>query len=195
MKKFVVGIDEVGRGALAGPLAVGAVMATQSALRKFSAIKESKQLSPKKREEWSEKILASCGDNLKCAIAYIPAADIDAHGMAAALKKAVADSLVLVGADPDECKVLLDGALKAPSKFTQESIIKGDEKKSIIAMASVIAKVARDRDMVALHAKYPEWGFDSHKGYGTEVHCVNIKSKGLSALHRVSFCSGIIRDK
>lgn len=191
MKKYVVGVDEVGRGALAGPLGMGVVMTTPQALRKFSAIKESKQLSGKKREEWEEKILAACGINFKCAVAYISAKEIDEHGMAAALKKAVADGLVLVGANPDECKVLLDGTLKAPSQFEQESIIKGDEKKTVIAVASVIAKVARDRLMVDMHEKYPHWNFHIHKGYGTRVHYEKLNEHGLSFEHRASFTKNV----
>jgi len=83
---------------------------------------------------------------------------------------------------------LLDGGLHAPKEYTnQETIIKGDEKEMIISMASVAAKVVRDREMVEMAQKYPEYGLEKHKGYGTKAHYENIRKNGISPIHRVTF--------
>lgn len=190
--KYIIGIDEVGRGPLAGPVAVGVVCATTQLLEAFIAIKESKQLSEKKRESWSEKILAACGDNLSCAVCYVSAEEIDAIGIAPAIKKALEEGLTQLAVPPTECRVLLDGGLHAPAEYIdQETIVGGDGKEVVIAMASVIAKVSRDRLMVELSATYPEYDFAKHKGYGTKAHMDAIRTHGLSKEHRRSFCKNI----
>lgn len=190
--KYIIGIDEVGRGPLAGPVAIGAILATPQALLAFTLIKESKQLSEKKRELWNAKILAACGTELKSAVAYVSAAEIDAIGIAPAIRKAIEEGLRELAADPRECRVLLDGGLRAPEVYMdQETIIGGDAKETIIAMASVVAKVSRDQLMVELSADYPEYDFAKHKGYGTKAHMEAIRSHGLSAEHRRSFCKNI----
>ena len=91
--------------------------------------------------------------------------------------------------DPSVCEVRLDGGLKAPIAYKRQvTIIKGDEKESVIAMASIVAKVTRDRLMVRLDKKYPEYGLAKHKGYGTKTHMTVIRRRGLSEIHRRSFC-------
>lgn len=192
--KYIIGIDEVGRGPLAGPVAIGAILATPHALLAFAAIKESKQLSEKKREFWNAQILEACSEELKSAVAYVSAAEIDAIGIAPAIRKAIDEGLCQLGADPRECRVLLDGGLRAGEEYgDQETIIGGDAKETIIAMASVVAKVSRDRLMVSLSETYPEYGFAKHKGYGTKAHMEAIKAHGLSKEHRRSFCKNISR--
>lgn len=194
--KYYIGIDEVGRGPLAGPVAVGAVLATNEVLAQFSEIKESKQLSEKKREIWNTRILDAVSDDLRTNVAFVSAARIDEIGIAPAIKEALTHAIGELAANPNECRVLLDGGLYAPEEYTnQETIIKGDANEVVIAMASVIAKVARDRHMLTLDPKYPGYGFAKHKGYGTAAHCVAIKERGLSAEHRKTFCSKIIGAK
>lgn len=191
-RKYIIGIDEVGRGPLAGPVAVGVICATPQLLRDFVDIKESKQLSEKKRELWNEKILGACGAELKCAVCFVSAEEIDAMGIAPAIKKALADGLAQLAVDPAECRVLLDGGLHAPAVYIdQETIIGGDGKETVIAMASVVAKVSRDRLMVELAASYPEYDLAKHKGYGTKAHMDAIRTHGLSKEHRRSFCKNI----
>lgn len=190
--KYIIGIDEVGRGPLAGPVAVGALMITPELLKTFVEIKESKQLSEKKREGWNTKILALTGDELRSAVAYVSATDIDTLGITVAISRAIAESLHALGADPKECRVLLDGGLRAPAVFIeQETIIHGDANETVIAMASVVAKVSRDHHMVKLHDTYPEYNFAKHKGYGTKAHMDAIQQYGLSKEHRKTFCKNI----
>ena len=197
MKKlrFVIGIDEVGRGPLAGPVAVGAVAVTPRLLRRFRAIKESKQLSPQKREAWAKEILLIAReekDELRTAVTMVSAKEIDRNGIVPAIKKALAVSLKKLDINPDDCEVLLDGGLVAPPEYKrQQTIIRGDAKKTVIAMASVIAKVKRDAYMVQLDKKYPQYGFAQHKGYGTKAHYVAIKKHGISNMHRKSFLSSL----
>ncbi|HXK37748.1 MAG TPA: ribonuclease HII [Candidatus Paceibacterota bacterium] len=190
--KYIIGIDEVGRGPLAGPVAVGAILATPDMLQAFTEIKESKQLSEKKRELWNDKILAARGEGLRSVVCFVPAEEIDVIGIAPAIKKALKEGLVQLAVDPTECRVLLDGGLYAPEEYiNQETIIGGDGKETIIAMASVVAKVARDRLMVQLAESYPEYDFAKHKGYGTKAHMDAIRTHGLSKEHRRSFCKNI----
>lgn len=190
--KYIVGIDEVGRGPLAGPVAVGVVVATKQALRKFRAIKESKQLTRAQREAWFARIIEAQSFDLRFAVAFVSAGVIDKKGIAPAIRTALARALKQTGVHPDECEIRLDGGLHAPAEFVrQQTIIKGDEKETTIAMASVIAKVLRDRRMYALAKKYPQYGFERHVGYGTAAHIAAIKKNGLLPEHRKSFCRNI----
>lgn len=200
--KYIIGIDEVGRGPLAGPMMVGAV-AISGDLDFLEGIKDSKKLSKKKREEWSERIWdlkknppktdQQRAGNINIAIVSIAPVVIDKFGISASLKLAVAKCLKILVKDDDECEIMLDGSLYAPEKYkNQQTIIKGDEKFPIISAASVVAKVYRDAQMVKLHEKYPEYGFDIHKGYGTASHIAAIKKHGLSAIHRRSFCRNFV---
>lgn len=191
-RKFVIGIDEVGRGPLAGPVAVGVLCATPRMIRKFRAIKESKQLSPAQREIWANKIAAAKCDELDFAVSFVSAPIIDTKGISYAIRLALARSLKKLRIDPSQCTVLLDGGLHAPAEYdSQKTIIRGDSSETVIAMASVVAKVARDLLMVTEDAKYPAYGFHIHKGYGTAKHIAAIRKHGLSPLHRLSFCTRI----
>lgn len=191
--KFIIGIDEVGRGPLAGPVAVGAVVATAETLRRYRKIKESKQLTPVRREEWHALISEDLCSSLRYAVSYVSAKKIDEKGIAWAIRYALADSLRKLNIDPSECLVLLDGGLHAPPEYIyQETVIRGDAKETVIAMASVMAKVERDRRMVTLHKKIPAYGFAAHKGYGTRAHIRAIKKHGPSPEHRLTFLRRIL---
>lgn len=188
--KYLIGIDEVGRGPIAGPVAVGAfVYLKPKAKRLFRGVKESKQLTEEKREEWFEKIEKAKKNGLiDFAVTFQSEKVIDERGISFAIKKALAMSLAKLKLDSDDVQVLLDGGLKAPPEYeNQKTIIKGDVKEQVIALASICAKVTRDRKMRALAKKYPEYGFDVNKGYGTRRHYEAIKKNGLTNLHRRSF--------
>lgn len=189
MKKYIIGIDEVGRGPLAGPVAIGAVCATQEIIDSFKEIKESKQLSEKKRELWNKKINDAVSNDLKLSIAFVDANIIDEIGIANAIKEALSSALKGLDVDPNDCHVKLDGGLHAPPEYkSQETIIRGDASETIIAMASVVAKVKRDNYMVSISDNYAEYGFAKHKGYGTKAHTEAIEKYGLSDQHRRTFC-------
>lgn len=192
-KRSLVGIDEVGRGPLAGPVAVGVAMATPATLRKFRAIKESKQLTPRAREAWYE-VIKKEGSGITFAVAFVTASAIDKNGISHSIRTALLRALRKVAPEPKHTRVLLDGGLRAPSTFTdQETIIRGDAKETIIAIASVVAKVERDRRMQRLARRYPQYGFAKHVGYGTSAHIAAIKKHGLTQEHRRSFCGNITR--
>jgi len=190
----IVGIDEVGRGPLAGPVTVCACKVPHDfEMSHFAGIKDSKKLSPKAREEWFVKIsdLKKSGI-LDFAFSSVSAGDIDIIGIALAIKRALNEALLALSLIPETTRVKLDGALKAPEKFIfQETIIKGDEKIPIISAASIVAKVTRDRHMTEQAKLYPLYGFEKHKGYGTKNHFELIRQHGLSPIHRKSFCKNI----
>lgn len=190
---FVVGIDEAGRGPLAGPVAVGACFIRASDARKLVGIRDSKQLTEKAREEWFVRMKKWKKDGIiDYAVCFASVQVIDKRGIVFAVRDALARALGRLAPDPRKTKVLLDGGLKAPEVFkNQQTIIKGDEKESAIALASIAAKVSRDRLMKRLAKKYPSYSFEIHKGYGTAVHRTAIRAFGLSPEHRISFCRNI----
>jgi ribonuclease HII len=192
--KYSIGIDEVGRGPIAGPVAVGAfVFLTPEAKKLFRGVKESKQLSEQKREWWFARIQsAQKSSHIDFCVTFQSEKIIDTKGLSYAIKTALLKSLgTIVIANKlklAQVIVLLDGGLKAPANYpNQKTIIKGDEKEMVIALASICAKVLRDRRMNLLGKKYPKYGFDKHKGYGTRRHYEAIKKHGLLSTHRKSF--------
>lgn len=188
--KFLVGIDEVGRGPIAGPVAVGVFVFLNSDAKKlFNGVKESKQLTEEKREEWFEKILkAQESGSVDFHVSFKSEKIIDKKGLSFAIKKCLETSLNNLKIDPKECSVLLDGGLKAPIEYlNQKTIIKGDAKEQVIALASICAKVLRDRMMRQMGKRYPGYGFEVHKGYGTKGHYIAIRRLGIMGLHRRSF--------
>lgn len=195
MKKAFVGIDEAGRGPLAGPVSVGVARITNvSEVKKlFPKVKDSKQLSEAKREEWFKNIqkLKKEG-HLTYGVALISATHIDTKGIVDAIQAGMKKALALAGArSTDEVK--LDGGLRAPAHFkSQKAYIKGDATHLEIALASICAKVLRDRRMVAYAKSYSVYGFETHKGYGTSLHIKAIQKHGLSKLHRKTFCTRLI---
>ncbi|MCX6718925.1 MAG: ribonuclease HII [Candidatus Taylorbacteria bacterium] len=187
---IIVGIDEAGRGPLAGPVSVGAfAFLKPTASRLFKGVKESKQLSEKKREEWFAIIQRSKRSGVIDFCVTMKSNEIiDSKGLSFAIKSALATSLKALNLKPAKCLVLLDGGLKAPVEYLdQKTIIKGDEKKMVIALASICAKVTRDRLMNKLAKRFPEYGFEIHKGYGTKKHYEAIKEYGITEWHRRSF--------
>ena len=193
-KKFLIGIDEVGRGPLAGPVAVCALgLGPKFAPANFRNFKDSKKLSHEQRLKWLEKIdEEKKKENIIYKVSFESNKIIDRKGLTFAIKKALANSLNFLNIKPVDCEVLLDGGLKAPAEYlNQKTIIKGDEKKLSIALASIVAKVARDTLMVRLAKKYPGYGLEKHKGYGTADHYKALKKYGISAIHRKSFLRGL----
>ena len=196
----IVGIDEVGRGPLAGPVTVCAVSCDEKvykSLFKNKSLpplgKDSKKLKPKDREIY-EKFLKQLSKEgkIKFKIVHIPNTVIDSKGISFSIKKALTFCLESLRVDM-KSKILLDGELRAPLDFkNQKTIIKGDEKERVIAWASILAKVSRDSLMKKSAKKFPEYGFDLHKGYGTEKHRNMIRQFGLSSFHRKTFCKAFV---
>ena len=194
---WLVGIDEAGRGPIAGPVSVGLVAfpvndetLTQTLTHILGGeVKDSKQLTAKKREAIYEELvkLAKTGE-IKISSALISSKVIDQEGIVAAIKQGIKINLQKLALKPEEVKILLDGSLFAPAEYlNQTTIIRGDATELVIALASVVAKVDRDQLMEKEHLNYPNYGFDQHKGYGTKLHYQKIKEFGLSDLHRRSF--------
>lgn len=180
----IIGVDEVGRGALAGPLTVGAVALPDDP--KIWGLNDSKQLTPARREE----IAAEIADvALAIGIAHIAPETIDALGMGIALRHAMAQAIENAGIEPD-C-VLIDGnPVHAHPK--EKTLVKGDARIAAIAAASIVAKVTRDHLMVELGQEYPEYGWDACKGYGSAEHIAAIRKYGLTPYHRASFCGNFV---
>lgn len=191
--KFLIGVDEAGRGPLAGPVSLAAVAWETSQHRmlnkKFAGIKDCKQLSPAARERWYRLMLKEKQKgNLDFACAYSSNAVIDRRGIVWGIRSATRRALGALELKPGQSKILLDGSLKAPAEYRdQRTIIRGDERVRIIAMASVVAKVRRDRLMARLAKQLPDYGFAIHKGYGTRAHYAALRRLGPSPLHRRSF--------
>lgn len=193
----VVGIDEAGRGPLAGPVAIGAVLINPNFRKKFlKGIKDSKQLSQEERELWySLAIEAKKVGDLNFSVSLVSAEVIDKRGISYAISLGIKRCLLKLEV-PLRAKIFLDGGIKAPSEFKHQlTVIRGDEKIPIIALASILAKVARDRLMIKKSKEFPEYGFHLHKGYGTFMHRIALKLYGPSSLHRLSFLKKIDTKK
>ena len=125
---------------------------------------------------------------LDYAVSFAGASLIDKRGIMHGIRQSLARSLEMLALDPKKTEIRLDGSLYAPKHFLmQRTIIRGDETERIIAMASVVAKVLRDKKMVRFAQKFPLYGFERHKGYGTKEHYTAIKRRGLCSIHRLSF--------
>lgn len=181
----VAGIDEVGRGALAGPVTAAACVLP--AHPQLAGLDDSKKLTPAAREDLAARIhdVAIC-----VSIAHVPADDIDALGMARALRRAMTEALMGLSLVPDH--VLLDG-LPMGLCSSETSVVKGDSSVAAIAAASVVAKVSRDALMRESATHHPQYEFEINKGYGTPEHLEAIRIHGPCPLHRMSF-SGVRRD-
>ena len=190
---FIVGIDEAGRGPLAGPVCVGAVGINlknkNEKLKTLEVIKDSKKLSAKKREEWFRILQES--PEFECHHVFVSHTAIDYFGIRKAVLFGVEKVLERFSQKPD--MVLMDGSLNAPEEYNQETIIKGDEKIPLISAGSIIAKVSRDRVMMNMHKKYPQYCFNEHKGYGTKKHFEKIIEHGFCEIHRKTFCGKVVR--
>ena len=183
--RFVVGIDEVGRGPLAGPVVAAAVGFPQGA--EIPPVNDSKKLSEEKREALDAAIRAVPG--VRIAIAEIPVEVIDQINILRATHKAMKEAAEAI---PEADYILVDG-LPVPG-LPREScnIVKGDAKSASIAAASIVAKVYRDRLMVELDKLYPGYGLAENKGYGTAEHLRALKELGVTPIHRKSFAP--VRD-
>lgn len=180
----VIGVDEVGRGALAGPLTVGAV--ALPADPKVWGINDSKKLSPQRREQLAARIADVA---LAVGIAHVPPETIDALGMSACLRHAMAQAVADTGLEPDA--VLIDGN-PIHAHPLERTIVHGDGRVACIAAASIVAKVTRDHIMVAYDADYPGYHLADCKGYGSAEHIQAIRERGLTDIHRASFCGHFV---
>ena len=194
MMRYIIGIDEVGRGPLAGPITLCACRVEKDFdFSHFKKIKDSKKLSAQKREEWFGRISALRMKGLvSFTISSVSADEIDSMGLSHCIRKAIRNILDELAVHPLETEIRLDGSLYAPREFIfQKTIIKGDEKEPIISAASIIAKVTRDRMMEDYGREYPLYKFDEHKGYGTVEHRKAICTYGITPIHRKSFLKKI----
>lgn len=200
MSLYLIGVDEAGRGPLAGPVAVGvACVSSEFDWNLIPKVGDSKKLTEKVREEIYEIATQLRRDGLlDFKVLTASATVIDTIGIAVAVRRCVARGVRSLRLDPDDCEVRLDGLLYAPEEFRdQRTIPKGDASEPVIGLASILAKVHRDRYMKSI-AKKPElapYNLEIHKGYGTKAHCEAIKKYGLSNIHRASFCTRLHRVK
>jgi len=186
-KKYIAGIDEAGRGPIAGPVSVGIVIVERGKESLLKNFIDSKKISERKREELFKQLRFLKKDGL---VFYknslISNKTIDKKGIIFAINKGIENCLKEIY--EKNLEIFLDGGLNAPKKFLkQKTIIKGDSKVKVISAASIVAKVLRDKKMISLSKKYPGYDLEKHKGYGTKNHYKKIKLKGCSSLHRKTF--------
>jgi ribonuclease HII len=184
----VAGVDEAGRGPLAGPVVAAAAILpshwVQSGLPcELEGLNDSKQLTEMQREKFFA-FLTSCGD-VQFAIAQTDATLIDEINILQATHRAMNDALAKLNPQPQH--VLVDGRPVNTMRVSQTAIVKGDTRSYSIAAASVLAKVTRDRLMLGFHEQFPKYGFAEHKGYGTAKHLAAIDKFGACLIHRKSF--------
>ena len=188
--KLISGTDEVGRGPLAGPVCVASVIMPLDDEHIIDGIDDSKKLSEKKREELYQKIL----ETAKCVkVSYVSEREIDQINILQATKKAMADSLCFPDVMPDIA--LVDAVKNLDVPCEQLPIVKGDAKSYSIAAASIVAKVERDRLMKEMAEKYPQYGFEQNKGYGTATHIEALKKYGPCDIHRKTFLKFLSEGK
>ncbi|HEY9854537.1 MAG TPA: ribonuclease HII [Stenomitos sp.] len=191
-ERHLAGVDEVGRGPLAGPVVVACVVLPGPDHPEYAAIRarlkgltDSKKLSEARREHFAEVVREVA---LAWSIIEGSVEAIDRLNILRATQTAMADAVRRVRRTVKPDRLLVDGHLKIPGlRGRQEALVKGDARSISIAAASVIAKVYRDALMVRMHAEYPLYGFDRHKGYPTEEHLAAIAAHGLCPHHRRSF--------
>ncbi len=182
---FVAGVDEAGRGAIAGPVVAAAVVLPldqPEKLERLIEVNDSKQLAPLKRDMLYSLIMEVAISN---GIGANGPEEIDAIGIIPA--NAAAMSIAISQLDPEAECLLIDGRMRLRNRLHQKSIIRGDSLSLSIAAASILAKVSRDRHMIALDEKYPGYGFSSHKGYCTPQHVRALMNKGPTEIHRHTF--------
>jgi ribonuclease HII len=194
--KCTVGIDEVGRGSLAGPVVVVAAMVNGTVRNpKLGKLKDSKKLTKLQREAWFDYLIKN--KRVRFALARVYPRQIEKRNVSQAANLAAARAfgrLMTVHSDSHpttQPTIFLDGGLFLGSRDKQpkhaKTIVKGDEKIRAVAIASIIAKVSRDRLMMRLAKRYPHYGFDLHKGYGTKLHQTAIRHYGPTTVHRLTF--------
>lgn len=178
--KLVCGIDEAGRGPLAGPVYAAAVILPEGV--EIEGLNDSKKLSEKKREALFDEITEKA---LYYGIAFADEHEIDEVNILNAVYRAMNRAADALGIEPDIC--LIDGNRSTGITRKNECVIKGDAKCACIAAASILAKVSRDRFMLEMDRKYPEYEFAKHKGYGTKLHYEKLREFGPSEIHRMTF--------
>lgn len=184
--QYICGIDEAGRGPLAGPVVVAAVIMPKDSM--IEGINDSKKVSEKKREKLYEQIIEEA---ISYEVAIIDQKEIDAVNILNATKEGLTKAVQELKVKPQ--KILVDALQKIDTcGVPYVSIVKGDAKCYSIAAASILAKVTRDRIMRQWDEVYPQYGFAKHKGYGTKAHIEAIQQYGLCPLHRLSFVKHFI---
>lgn len=175
----IAGADEAGRGAWAGPLVAAAVILDPT--QRIAGLRDSKLLSPRQRDVLFDVIIASACWAVQC----VAVADIDAHGIGWANARALEGAIRSLTPKPHYA--LVDGTLRLSLRLPFRSVIDGDALSESIAAASILAKVTRDRLLTAIHDKFPAYGFDHHRGYGTAAHRDALSRYGITPHHRTSF--------
>lgn len=183
--KYVCGVDEAGRGPLAGPVCAAAVILPYGC--EIEGLNDSKKLSEKKRDMLLDIIIEKA---ISYSICYGTLEEIEKYNILNATFFAMNRSIESLDVKPDYC--LIDGN-RTPKeiKFPCETVVKGDSKSYSVAAASILAKVSRDRLMLEYDKKYPQYGFKKHKGYGTKEHYEAIKKFGVCDIHRLSFLKNV----
>jgi ribonuclease HII len=184
--QYIAGLDEAGRGALAGPVAVGAVILPRDKARlarTLAGVRDSKQMTPLERDSLAPRIKEVA---LTWSVAFASADEIDSQGIVPATRLAAMRAIQGLSISPEY--LLTDFRLELPQvELSQTSLVKGDARCLSIAAASVLAKTARDEYMSQLDSEYPDYGLGQHKGYGTQAHRLAMKRWGYSSVHRKSF--------
>ncbi len=192
--KWVIGVDEAGRGPLAGPVAVGMVKVPfDFDWDLIPGVGDSKQVSPENRSAIFRRAqVLRHHRQLDFAVSQVGSSVIDEEGIMYAINLALVRCIKKLKLSEHECDFKLDGSLHAPTIFKQETIIKGDSKEKVIGLASIVAKVTRDKYMDKIARRYYLYDFEQHKGYGTKDHRAAIARFGKSPIHRISYCKNII---
>lgn len=192
---YIAGVDEVGRGPLAGPVVAAAVVLPEDF--DVLGVDDSKKLSEKKRNQLYDEILAQAicygiGQRDNDVIDQINILEATKLAMAEAITNAEKMLLEKLGREIDF--VLFDAMKIETVKKPQQSLIKGDSRSISIAASSIVAKVTRDRQMIEFHQEYPDYGFESNKGYGTKAHYEGIAAHGITPIHRKTFLKNIVKE-
>lgn len=185
---LIAGIDEAGRGPLAGPVVAACVVFPKGFY--LDGIDDSKKLSSSKRESVYIEIVSNA---LSVSVGIVDNQGIDFNNILNATRFAMSEAVRLCTVKPDI--LLIDAMTLENCIIPQVSLIKGDERSHSIAAASIVAKVTRDKEMMNWHNVFPQYGFDKHKGYGTSEHISNIKMFGLTPIHRKSFCRKFVNGE
>ncbi len=183
-KRLVAGVDEAGRGALAGPVVAGVVVlpADSAVAASLQGVRDSKQMTSNQRELWVKRIQALA---LAWGVGYASHLEVDELGIVPATLRAVSRAMGTLAIAPQH--LLLDFLHLTETVLPQTSLVKGDARSLSIAAASVLAKTSRDHWLESMDGLYPGYGFRTHKGYGTRAHRQAIEQQGMCAIHRRSF--------
>ena len=185
--KYIAGVDEAGRGPLAGPVFAAAVILKENEI--ITGLNDSKKLSEKRREELFDVI---CEKAVAYAVCAVSEKRIDEINILNATMEAMAGAVGKIEPTPEY--VLIDGNKCPPIDIPCDAVVKGDSKSASIAAASILAKVSRDRYITEIASKYPEYGFEKHKGYGTKAHNEAILEHGPCEIHRRTFLRKLLGE-